>query len=87
MCHLLCINLANISDSPGFEVFTTCSNHNFELVKSLGADYAHDHASPSCVAGIHQALNNKLYYAWDTILEEKTAKVCADALSNEPPSG
>lgn len=73
--------------SSGFEVFTTCSKHNFEFVKSLGADHVFDYSSPSCAADIREASNNKLYYAWDTISEEKTAKVCADALSTDPLNG
>ncbi|TLD32444.1 putative zinc-binding oxidoreductase ToxD [Venturia nashicola] len=80
----LAIQYAKLS---GFEVFTTCSKHNFEFVKSLGADHVFDYSSPSCASDIRKASNSKLYYAWDTISEEKTAKVCADALSNEPPSG
>jgi NADPH:quinone reductase-like Zn-dependent oxidoreductase len=48
-----------------------------------------DYKSPTCAADIRKATNNKLYYAWDTIADESSAKLCADALSSESktPSG
>lgn len=71
----------------GLEVITTCSKHNFDMVKSLGADHVFDYSSPSCAADIRKATNNKLFYAWDTISEAKTAEICANALSSNPPNG
>ena len=40
-------NAIQLAKAAGFEVITTCSSHNFDYVKSLGADKAFDHHSPS----------------------------------------
>jgi NADPH:quinone reductase-like Zn-dependent oxidoreductase len=70
--------------SSGLEVITTCSKHNFDLVKSLGADHAFDYSSPSCAADIRKVTNDKLFYAFDTISTKETAQICGDALSEQP---
>ncbi|KAF2142056.1 uncharacterized protein K452DRAFT_298063 [Aplosporella prunicola CBS 121167] len=75
----LAIQFAKLS---GLEVITTCSPHNFEMVKSLGASAAFDYRSPSCGADIRQHTNNGLYYAFDCISEGKSSQICADALSS-----
>jgi NADPH:quinone reductase-like Zn-dependent oxidoreductase len=76
-------------DRSGLEVYTACSPHNFDYVKSLGADHVFDYKSPTCGADIRKASNNKIFYAWDTISEKTTAQICADALSSDStsPSG
>jgi len=72
----------------GYEVITTCSPRNFDLVKSLGASAAFDYNSPTCGADIRKHTNNALFYCWDTISEEGSAQICADALSsNTAPDG
>jgi NADPH:quinone reductase-like Zn-dependent oxidoreductase len=78
-----------ICDSSGLEVYTTCSKHNFDYVKSLGADHVFDYKSPTCGADIRKASNNKIYYAWDTIGEGNSAQICADGMSSDTamPSG
>jgi len=73
-----------VLNSSGLEVITTCSKHNFDLVKSLGADHVFDYSSSSCGADIRKLTNNKLYYAFDTISTKETAQICADALSKDP---
>ncbi|KAF2477660.1 putative zinc-binding oxidoreductase ToxD [Lindgomyces ingoldianus] len=71
----------------GFEVITTCSQRNFEYVKSLGADVVFDYKSPSCGADIRNYTNDKLYYAWDTIGEGNAPQICGDALASSAPKG
>ncbi|KIW02565.1 uncharacterized protein PV09_06020 [Verruconis gallopava] len=66
----------------GFEVITTSSPRNFELLKSLGADYVFDYNSPSCAADIKKLTNDKLMYAWDTISAGISVQICAEALSS-----
>ncbi|MCJ1381389.1 hypothetical protein MMC17_004499 [Xylographa soralifera] len=40
-------NAIQLAKAAGLEVVTTCSAHNFDYVKSLGADKVFDHHSPS----------------------------------------
>jgi NADPH:quinone reductase-like Zn-dependent oxidoreductase len=51
-------------------------------VKSLGADHVFDYSSPTCAADIKRLTNDKLQYAWDTISEGTSPKICADALAS-----
>lgn len=68
----------------GYTVITTCSPHNFDLVKSYGADLAVDYRDPDCAKKIRDFAGNKLTLAWDTIAEPSTAQICADALATGP---
>ena len=67
----------------GLTVITTCSPHNFELVKSLGADAVFDYKSPNCAADIKQLTQNRLTYAWDCTGDG--AAICAQAMSDSEP--
>lgn len=61
-------------------MITTCSPHNFELVKSYGADIAFDYKSPTCAQDIRAATKNTLRYALDPFAESKTVRLCQDAI-------
>ncbi|PCH01844.1 Polyketide synthase, enoylreductase [Penicillium occitanis (nom. inval.)] len=76
----LAIQYAKLS---GYTVITTCSPRNFDYVKSLGADKWFDYNEPNVGAQIREYTQNKLKYAWDTVSEEGSAKICAEALSSE----
>ena len=76
----LAIQFAKLS---GLEVVTTCSEHNFDYVKSLGADAVFDYKSPTCGADIRKHTNNKLFYAFDCITEGASLQICNDALSSD----
>ena len=58
----------------------TASPHNFEFLKSLGADAVFDYRHPTCAADIKNFTRNKLTYAWDCM--GTGAKVCAAAMSD-----
>jgi hypothetical protein len=80
--------LTNQSNRSGLEVITTCSPHNFDYVKSLGADLVLDYSSPNVGQKIREYTHNKLFYAYDTIGEGSAPQICADALSTEKqPNG
>jgi NADPH:quinone reductase-like Zn-dependent oxidoreductase len=66
----------------GFTVLTTCSPRNFDKVKSFGADHVFDYSSPTCAADIRKLTDNKLQYAWDTISEGSSPKICAESLGD-----
>ena len=70
----------------GCRVLTTCSPHNFQLVKALGAREVFDyHDAEACSAAIRAATDNNLLYAFDCVAEDTSLKICADALT--PRSG
>ncbi|KEF52115.1 uncharacterized protein A1O9_11741 [Exophiala aquamarina CBS 119918] len=63
----------------GYVPLTTCSPHNFELVKSLGA-FPVDYKDPNCTEQIRQAAGNNLRLVWDTISTHESAKICAKVI-------
>lgn len=71
----------------GCTVITTASPHNFDYLKSLGADACFDYNSPTCAADIRAYTQNKLRYAWDCIATADAVKLCAQALSDDDEGG
>ncbi|TKA81666.1 hypothetical protein B0A55_01337 [Friedmanniomyces simplex] len=67
----------------GYKVLTTCSPHNNDLVKSLGADATYDYKDPECGKKINKDTGDSLKLIWDTISLESSAKICADAMSSD----
>jgi len=76
----LAIQFAKLS---GYKVLTTCSQHNFDLVRRLGADAVFDYTDPNSAAEIRKYTNNNLKLVFDCISTEATAKFCDNALSTE----
>jgi len=76
----LAIQFAKLSN---LTVVTTCSPHNFDLVKSLGADAAFDYNDPSCAEQIREYTKDNLHYVFDTISLEPTAAICHSAMSSK----
>ncbi|RDW72675.1 zinc-binding alcohol dehydrogenase family protein [Aspergillus mulundensis] len=74
----LAIQFAKLS---GYRVLTTCSPHNFDLVKKLGADEVYDYRDPGAAAKIREATGDKLRLVFDTISLEPSAKFCEQAIS------
>ncbi|KAF4631659.1 hypothetical protein G7Y89_g6482 [Cudoniella acicularis] len=66
--------------AAGLRCITTCSPKNFDLVKSYGAEAAFDYNSPTCAQDIKTYTKNRLKYAFDTIAETKTLKICYEAI-------
>lgn len=64
-------------------MITLCSPRNFDYVKSLGADKWFDYNEPNVGAKIREYTQDKLQYAWDTIGDQGSAKICADALTSQ----
>ncbi|KAJ5650968.1 uncharacterized protein N7484_004691 [Penicillium longicatenatum] len=64
----------------GHRVITTCSPHNFDLVKSYGADLVFDYNSPTCATEIRAATKNALRFVLDPFSEAKTLRLCQEAM-------
>lgn len=73
------IQLAHIS---GYKVVTTCSPHNFALVKSLGADAIYDYKDPNVVTYIKQVTEDSICHAIDTQSTKETQQLCARAMGS-----
>ncbi|KAI0173370.1 putative alcohol dehydrogenase [Hypoxylon sp. FL1284] len=72
--------------ASGMRVVATASPHNFELVRSLGADAVFDYRNPAAAAAeIRAATGNALALAWKCAQGGSDALV-AGALSSEAPS-
>lgn len=76
----LAIQFAKLS---GYKVLTTCSPHNFDLVRSLGADAVFDYKDPQSPAEIRKQTDNKLKLVFDCISVEASAKFVEAAISTE----
>lgn len=69
--------------ASGLTVHATCSPHNFDELRMLGADSVFSYKSPECAAAIKKATGNKLAYAWDCIGDG--SELCAAALGDTEP--
>ncbi|KAB8205981.1 Alcohol dehydrogenase GroES-like domain protein [Aspergillus parasiticus SU-1] len=76
----LAIQFAKLS---GYTVLTTCSPHNFDLVKRLGADAVFDYKDPNSAAEIRKYTNNNLKLVFDTISLKASSEYCEQAISTE----
>ena len=54
------------------------------MVKALGASAVFDYASLTRGTDIHHDTRNELYYAFDTVSEAASSRICADALASHP---
>ncbi|PWY83577.1 zinc-binding oxidoreductase [Aspergillus heteromorphus CBS 117.55] len=76
----LAVQFAKLS---GYTVLATCSPHNFDMVKSLGADAVFDYKDPKSVDEIRKYTNNNLKLVFDTISVEASTKYCDSVISDE----
>ena len=67
----------------GLQVITTCSSHNFDFVKSLGAEAAFDYKDPECAKKIRSYTDDKLTHVFDCISEGESPKISAEAISSK----
>ncbi|SPO07540.1 related to toxD gene [Cephalotrichum gorgonifer] len=74
---LLAIQLLKLC---GYRVATTCSPHNFNLVKKYGADAVFDYRSPTCAADIKAYTRNRLRRVIDPFAEVATTSLCYEAI-------
>lgn len=65
------------------KVLTTCSPHNAEFVKSLGADAVYNYKESDCGKKINKDTNDSLKLVWDTVGIDGAAEICAEAMSSD----
>lgn len=70
--------------ASGLTVIATASPHNFDFLKSLGADAVFDYHSPTCGTDIKEYTQGKLQYAWDCAGGGEV--LILEALSHTQPS-
>lgn len=67
-----------MAKAAGYEVATTCSRHNIEYCRSLGADHVFDHRKGNVVEDVVHALNGKEFAgAFDAVFPPDTIMKCA----------
>ncbi|KAK5115717.1 hypothetical protein LTR62_000806 [Meristemomyces frigidus] len=76
----LAIQFAKLS---GAKVITTCSPHNFDFVKSLGAQEAFDYNDPEISKKIKEYTSDKLTKAFDCISEGASPNICSEAIGSK----
>ncbi|KAE8452097.1 hypothetical protein EG329_001564 [Mollisiaceae sp. DMI_Dod_QoI] len=76
---VLAIQYAKLS---GCTVLTTCSPHNFDYVKSLGATAAFDYNSPTCAQDIKDFTDDSITLAFDCVAEGHSPKISVAAMSS-----
>ncbi|KAL4894204.1 GroES-like protein [Aspergillus ambiguus] len=64
----------------GYKPITTCSPHNFDLVKSRGAEAVFDYRSPTCAADIKAYTHGSLRYVLDIITDATSQAICHGAM-------
>lgn len=67
----------------GYKVLTTCSPHNNDFVKSIGADAVYNYRDADCGKKINSDTSNSLKLAWDCVGADDSGAICAAALSSD----
>lgn len=67
----------------GMLVVATASAHNFDYVKSLGADEVFDYNSPTCAADIKKYTEGELSLAFDCISKGNSTQICVEAIGEK----
>jgi NADPH:quinone reductase-like Zn-dependent oxidoreductase len=67
----------------GLRIIATASPRNFDLVKSLGADYVLSYAEADTPSKIRELTGGKLKYAVDCIAEKDTPQQISQSISDE----
>lgn len=75
----LAIQYAKLS---GATVIVTCSPHNFDYVKSLGAVAAFDYKDPNCAQQIKDFSKDSISHAFDCISEGQSTFITVSAMSS-----
>ena len=75
------VNAIQLAVAAGYEVITTASPRNFDLVKKLGAAQVFDYNSPSVIANVIKAFKDKTI-AGALSIGRGAAEACSDVLAS-----
>jgi threonine dehydrogenase-like Zn-dependent dehydrogenase len=75
------INAIQLAVAAGYEVITTASPRNFELLKKLGATQVFDYNSPRVIVDVVQAFKGKTI-AGALSIGQGAAEACSDVLAS-----
>lgn len=75
------VNAIQLAVAAGYEVFSTCSPKNFDLLKSLGASQVFDYKDPAATDKIVNAMKGKTS-AGAVAIGQNSAFFCLDVLEN-----
>lgn len=75
------VNAIQLAVAAGYEVITTASPRNFELVKKLGATQVFDYNSPRVIVDVIQAFKDKTI-AGALSIGRGAAEACSDVLAS-----
>ena len=75
--------VVQLAHRGNLRVIATASPHNFDLVKSLGADVVLSHSDPNTPSKIRELTGRKLKHAVDTISEGSTPAQVAECMGDE----
>lgn len=76
----LAIQFAKLS---GLTVIATCSSHNSDYVRSLGADAVYDYQDSSCAQQIREYTRDSLKHAFDCVSGGQSPTLCAESMSSQ----
>lgn len=89
MVLLICVKTASVGQYAiqiaamyGFNIITTCSPHNFDLVKRLGATHVFDYNDSAVVEDIKKAASD-LEYTFDTIGSKDSSAQASRAITSK----
>ena len=66
----------------GYRPITTCSPHNFDLVKKAGTVAEFDYHLPTCAEEIRELTGGSLVYALDCITDRRSMSICYGAIGS-----
>lgn len=72
-----------IPHRSGCKVVATSSQHNWPLLKSLGAEQCFDYKDPDCSKQIREYTKDQLTLVMDCIAEGSSPKICEEAVSSK----
>lgn len=67
-----------VSSRSGYTPITTCSPHNFSLVRKFGAAAAFDYRSPTCADDIRNYTSRSLTRVLDVITDARSQLLCGN---------
>ncbi|CAB83005.1 Zinc-type alcohol dehydrogenase-like protein C2E1P3.01 [Schizosaccharomyces pombe] len=79
--------VVQLAHHAGYKVIATCSPHNFDWIKKLGADFTVDYHDPNVVEIIKKATDDSVFYGFDAASFPETSTLAVKAFSSKVKDG